>query len=296
MSQISTNFLNYSSGLKTLSNFYHSASKQKVGLIAFAAITTVVVGFVAVRLLTGRCSQNYLCYSGKEVTSKKIEKDKFVTAFSVVNQDTIEAALDLRNNEKVPQEQMAILDMANENKPGGYYEDDTVHAQEEQLIRRSPGLLAQLQEAKKIRNPRDVDSKRTGYKQSFIPADGCLFFKEVGFRQKKDDRHEAIKVATICSAALDLATLISPPADYADQMKNKIRAILYSAYHNKKTDLVLGAFGCGMFLNSPEKVALFFHEVLTTEFKGVFRNVVFAVFDTRGITFSAFEKQFKNGV
>ena len=45
--------------------------------------------------------------------------------------------------------------------------------------------------------------------------------------------------------------------------------------------LILGAWGCGVFRNSPEKIAGHFAHFLTKggKYDGVFKKVVFAVFD-----------------
>lgn len=212
------------------------------------------------------------------------------TIISVTNQDTVVAALELiRENsyslKPVKPENIAILDMANAKKPGGYHEDDGVKAQEEQLIRRSPSLLKALEAAKKFRNPNDAPSARGEYKQEFIPEDGCLYLSDVQFTRTRNSSPDSdqITVATICAAAIDLYASggqIQHSPEYETIMKNKIRAILFSAFDNQKTDLVLGAFGCGMFGNDPTRVAQFFKDVIHNEFHGVFRNIVFAIYDS----------------
>jgi len=60
--------------------------------------------------------------------------------------------------------------------------------------------------------------------------------------------------------------------------KMKIRVVLLGALKLGFRDLVLGALGCGAFLNPPETVAACFEEVLLEpHFNGFFRNVIFAV-------------------
>jgi uncharacterized protein (TIGR02452 family) len=41
--------------------------------------------------------------------------------------------------------------------------------------------------------------------------------------------------------------------------------------------LVLGAFGCGVFVNQPEEVAEIFDQLFKDEFRGKFESVVFAI-------------------
>merc|ERR1712096_338363 len=54
---------------------------------------------------------------------------------------------------------------------------------------------------------------------------------------------------------------------------NRLRSICYVAKREGHDSLVLGAFGCGVFNNDPEKVAKLFRKVLS-EFK--FKKVYFA--------------------
>jgi uncharacterized protein (TIGR02452 family) len=57
----------------------------------------------------------------------------------------------------------------------------------------------------------------------------------------------------------------------------KVKRILDIAADNAHKDLVLGAWGCGVFRNDPEEIARLFKLLLATDFDGVFENVVFAV-------------------
>jgi uncharacterized protein (TIGR02452 family) len=58
---------------------------------------------------------------------------------------------------------------------------------------------------------------------------------------------------------------------------------------------ILGAFGCGVFGNSPYAVGKIFGETLRrSEFDGAWEIVVFALFDPNGDTYSQFVKGLKN--
>jgi uncharacterized protein (TIGR02452 family) len=56
------------------------------------------------------------------------------------------------------------------------------------------------------------------------------------------------------------------------------RSLAIAALHGHR-ELVLGAWGCGVFANDPSFVATTYHEELTTRFAGVFDEIVFAVLD-----------------
>lgn len=59
--------------------------------------------------------------------------------------------------------------------------------------------------------------------------------------------------------------------------------------------LILGAYGCGVFRNDPEKIAGWWKELLEGDFAGVFQTVIFAVLDrsAAGACIGAFQKHFR---
>ena len=60
-------------------------------------------------------------------------------------------------------------------------------------------------------------------------------------------------------------------------MHDRILTVLDTAVIGGKNNLVLGAFGCGVFGNNPETVADYFYDYLTDDYAGCFENVYFAV-------------------
>ena len=78
-------------------------------------------------------------------------------------------------------------------------------------------------------------------------------------------------------------------------MRERIRRILEVAYREGKKDLVLGAFGCGVFRNDAKMVAAIFKELLRGEkacFVKCFERVVFAIYDPKGYCLRAFQEVF----
>lgn len=64
----------------------------------------------------------------------------------------------------------------------------------------------------------------------------------------------------------------------AEIMRNKVRTIYRIAIENGHDSIVLGAWGCGVFKQNPDKIARLFTSVLDEpEFKGRFRELFFAV-------------------
>lgn len=60
-------------------------------------------------------------------------------------------------------------------------------------------------------------------------------------------------------------------------LQERVRFVLQVARDNNVDVLLLGAFGCGVFSQNPERCATLFKEYLTTEFAGAFETVVFPI-------------------
>ena len=70
---------------------------------------------------------------------------------------------------------------------------------------------------------------------------------------------------------------------WATAVAKRVRAVLHAAALSGRSNLVLGAFGCGAFGNPPRPVAAIIREQLAVpQFRGAFRAVVFAVLDPLG--------------
>ena len=54
--------------------------------------------------------------------------------------------------------------------------------------------------------------------------------------------------------------------------------MLAVALKNGHSNLVLGAWGCGVFGNDPQDIATYFHEVIDIYFRNKFKRIVFAVY------------------
>ena len=60
-------------------------------------------------------------------------------------------------------------------------------------------------------------------------------------------------------------------------MMDRINFILNIALENGQESLILGAYGCGVFGNDAEDVAMMFRKALDTTFYNCFGHVIFAV-------------------
>jgi len=81
-----------------------------------------------------------------------------------------------------------------------------------------------------------------------------------------------------------------------DSMSDRVFRALSIFHEQGVTELVLGAFGCGVHGNHPESVAKIFRDILDNEFKGHFRTVVFAIQPSRHGNYRAFTSVFPDAV
>lgn len=74
-------------------------------------------------------------------------------------------------------------------------------------------------------------------------------------------------------------------------MTSRIDFILYVATVAHVKNIILGAFGCGVFGNNPKYVASEFSRLLSIKYKGCFKNVYFPIYgDSRN--YDAFYNEF----
>jgi len=71
--------------------------------------------------------------------------------------------------------------------------------------------------------------------------------------------------------------------------------VLAVAAHCGHDTIVLGAWGCGVFKNSPDRVAAVWHTLLRTRFAGCFAHVCFAILGGGERTVAPFEALFERG-
>ncbi|MFI6482063.1 TIGR02452 family protein [Nonomuraea sp. NPDC050663] len=196
------------------------------------------------------------------------------TTIEVVERSTLAAARGMR----AP----VVLNFASARSPGGGFLKGA-QAQEESLARAS-SLYLSLREARAFyaAHPRG---------SSLLYTDAVAYSPDV--RVFKDDEGrllaEPYRMAVITSAAPNTRKLTGRElARVQETLARRGRRVLEVAAAYGHDELVLGAWGCGVFGNDPGVVAACFRELLEGEFGGVFRHVVFAVLGRR--TFEVFEE------
>jgi len=193
------------------------------------------------------------------------------TQFQVVNESSFSAAYRLSERHGEDAEIM-ILNFASGTHPGGGFIRGA-QAQEECLARGS-ALYPTLTVHKEM-----YDFNRT---ESRLYSDHMIFSPEVPtFRNDYDQLIAPRNFNYLTTPAVNKGSLDESLLDQADPvMQERMRKMLTLAVHKGQDQLVLGAWGCGVFGNNGADVAQWFHEFLTGEFDGAFHDVIFAILDT----------------
>lgn len=156
-----------------------------------------------------------------------------------------------------------VLNMASSKRPGGGVANGSV-AQEECLFR-----CSNLFEISKDFYP--------------IEMEEYIYSKDVTFIKDKDyNAMSSVSCDVITMAAVNLNKGHVDTADEFDEeeyratMFGKMDALFRAARENKCDNIILGAWGCGVFKNDPKVVAQMFSTV-TFMYKRYFKNIIFAV-------------------
>lgn len=196
------------------------------------------------------------------------------TRFEVRNETTLAAA---RRMIEEGETRVLVLNFASAKNPGGGFLSGS-QAQEESLAR-ATGLYACL-----MRFPEFYEANRRG--ESCLYSDHMIYSPDVPVFRGDDDELLAVPflASILTSPAVNAGAVRQNEPDNEPQielvMRSRILKVLQLAVHEGHTSLVLGAWGCGVFKNSPVDVALWFAESLRTgPYRDVFRRVTFAVLD-----------------
>jgi len=188
------------------------------------------------------------------------------------------------------QHDLVVLNFASARNPGGGFIRGA-KAQEEDLARCS-GLYPCLVKA--------LDYYEANRAQtSLLYTDHLIYSPKVPWFRTRN-RHAPDRVC--------LASVITAPAPNAGEalrrdpgagpqieaaLRHRAALVLALARDRGHRNLLLGAWGCGVFRNDPARVADVFGTWLTSDmFAGAFDHVTFAVFDRTKLVRAAFEARF----
>ena len=221
---------------------------------------------------------------------------------SVTKHKTFEAAMEWHSAH--PEDRIAVLNFASATRPGGGVKTGS-SAQEESLCRCST-LYPTLD--RRWLWQKYYDPNRAAHNN--LNTDACIYSPGIVICKTDDTFPQRMKqedwvtVDVISCAAPNLrpepgnihnpgsgaAVSLSFSEQY-DLHVRRAKHILHVAALNKTDMLVLGAFGCGAFMNDPDAVAEAFRTALE-EYAGWFRRVEFAVYcrSTETANYDAFSR------
>jgi uncharacterized protein (TIGR02452 family) len=195
----------------------------------------------------------------------------------VRNQRTLSAASSLVSEE--PCSNVLCLNFASAKHPGGGFLRGS-QAQEESLARAS-GLYACISPVGAMYEA----NRRCG---SSLYADHMIYSPKVPVFRDDDDQLLATPylVSFLTVPAVNAGAVRVNEKHNISRIESTMMArtewlLSVTAVHDIDT-LVLGAWGCGVFKNDPVDVARYFHTYLVRrdDFRGLFKRIVFAVWDT----------------
>lgn len=162
----------------------------------------------------------------------------------------------------------AILNFADYKSPGGLYLEGSV-AQEEMLCHDS--FLFEVLMAKRFWSFFDFNRENLN-KGKY--ADRMLYVPDVIFYDK-------YKADVISCAGVNMGWARRNSSanikDFEGAMILRIFFVILQAYLHGVDNLILGAYGCGVFRNDPVTVARSFQICLNVYFKNCFRKVIFPI-------------------
>lgn len=205
----------------------------------------------------------------------EIANRNYDTEITVENCTAMQAAQLFTDNMRI-----GCLNFASANNPGGGFLSGA-RAQEESLARASslyPSQMKYFEEMYAYNR-----SRRTYlYSDTMIYSPNVVFFKN----DKEELLTQPYVMDILTSPAVNIGAMVNNNRpDELKQAKDVMLAradkILSVFTLNKIENLILGAWGCGVFRNNPEDVASYFAHYLTGngKYAKCFRKVVFAVFD-----------------
>lgn len=215
---------------------------------------------------------------------------RYATQIAVTPESTQQAAYRLMVKEG--RDDVALLNFASAKNAGGGFLNGA-KAQEEDLCRSSGLYLCQLEQ------PDYYAANRA--EQSMLYTDHIIYSPRVPFFRVSGDGllpecfYPSVITAPAPNAGVFLQREPHGAAALAQTLQRRADYVLAVAKDQAQKNLVLGAWGCGVFRNPPAQVAAAFaHSLQQPEFADCFERVVFAVYDRSPskAVLQAFERAF----
>lgn len=163
------------------------------------------------------------------------------------------------------------LNFASAKHPGGGFENGA-RAQEEDLCYCST-LFGSLMNCKSL-----YDYSRSHLNNSLYSTWSIYSPNVVVYRDKIKNKISPLLCSIISSPAPNKGAYNGKNVEVRKSMEERCEYILKTAIHHGEKNLVLGAFGCGVFKNSPVEVATVWYNLLFKNgYSKYFDNIEFAI-------------------
>lgn len=209
---------------------------------------------------------------GNALIERDHSSDKHLSSrIEVWNCSTVEAILRLTDEGKKP----SVLNFASAKNPGGGFIGGA-NAQEESLAASS--CLYKTLVAHPEYYERNRACKTMIYTDHAIYSPDVVFFRDERFHLI--ERPVTASVLTIPAVNMGQVIQKGENIEEAEKaMKNRMKLLLAIFAQQGCKHLILGAYGCGVFRNDPEKIAKWWKELLENIFPESFETIIFAVLD-----------------
>jgi uncharacterized protein (TIGR02452 family) len=186
---------------------------------------------------------------------------------------------------------VTALNFASAKNPGGGFLTGA-KAQEEDLARCSALYACLVSQRDYYEANRACDSML--YTDHIIYSPSVPFFRDDGLRLLERPFVCSIITAPAPNAGQLLLRDPGSGPDIERTLRARAGVVLATAQAENQRNLVLGAWGCGVFRNRPEQVAAVFKDSLLGSFRGAFDRVTFAVYDRSrdASNLAAFRREF----
>lgn len=208
------------------------------------------------------------------------------TKFLVKHATTLDAVRHLIEEGKT---NVACLNFASAKNPGGGFLGGS-QAQEESIARSTGLHNCQMNAWEYYEVNRNT--------KSCIYTDYMIYSPDVPILKNEEgvnlDQLNLVSIITAPAVNFGVVKNREPEKSHLVEgiMKRRIAKVLAIALEHEHQHVVLGAWGCGVFQNDPSDVARWFREVIETQFKNEFLEIVFAVFSRNEKFIRAFQNEF----
>ncbi len=219
-------------------------------------------------LITPSEGQELLKQYGERYSSLENKSQLTIIVENISTVDAIRKLI-LEGKEKI-----GVLNFASAKNPGGGFLNGA-KAQEESLAASSTLYRTLIVHEEYYRENRKCNSMI--YTNHAIYSPDVVFFRDGSFRLT-----EPVKASVLTLPAVNMGQVIQKGEDVEaakKAMKQRMKLALAIFANEGAKNLVLGAYGCGVFRNEPKDVAIWWKELLDTEMGKYFDLVFHAVLD-----------------